>query len=373
VKRSSIVLISLALVTVLAGAWFLFWPRLKLPQDPLAVVPADAVGFVHVRVDRVLASDAYKRLVVEQGQASGIERVEITCGFNPLARLSELTVFARPTPGGGVPKFAFAARGDLRHEELFDCVKKFTGGDASSLVREDIEGIPTVRSKKGSSRAAFIGRDGIIGGDADSVNAAIQTLLGKAPSVNGDALFKGMFSDIEQGSDVALVSRIPDELKPMIGQLAELSGRQELRQLEEVRLLGLTATTRPAQLAGSLTLSTRTAQQATSFVELAKTAVARVLAIPFIGMTPAAGVLRSVQMEARGDRATFAGSIKVDAILSLLELLPALESVAGERARPAPADGVKPTPAPAPTVEPLAPATEPANETKGRRRRSRAE
>jgi hypothetical protein len=381
VKRSSVVLISLAVVVVLAGAWFLFWPRVSLPQDPLAVVPADAFGVVRIRVDRVLASDAYKKLIVDRGQAAGIERVQVTCGFNPLERLSELTIFARPAPGGGVPRFAFAARGDLRHEELLDCVKKFTKGDASALVREDIEGIPTVQSKKGSSRAAFVGRDGIIGGDAESVSAAIQTLLGKAPSANQDLMFKALYAEIEQGADITLVSRLPDEVKPMIRQLAEVVGK-ELAQLEEIKLVGVNLTTRPDMIAGSASLVTRSAEQAALFVELAKVAVSRVLAIPFIGMTPAATVLKSVQTEARGDRATFAGTIKVSAIETMLTLLPALEGLADSAApggaagagAPGNAAGGGGASAPAPTVEPIKPAAaEPAEgEHKSRRRKAAA-
>jgi hypothetical protein len=362
-------LISLAVAVVLAGAWFLFWPRVSLPQDPLAVVPADAFGIVRIRVDRVLASDAYKKLIVERGQAAGIERVEVTCGFNPLERIRELTIFARPAPGGGVPRFAFAARGDLRHDELLDCVKKFTKGDASALVREDIEGIPTVQSKKGSSRAAFVGRDGILGGDAESVSAAIQTLLGKAPSANGDLMFKALYAEIEQGSDITLVSRLPDEVKPMIHQLADAVG-EELKQLEELKLVGVNLTTRPDQIAGSATLVTRSAEQAALFVELAKVAVSRVLAIPLIGMTPVASVLRTVQTEARGDRATFAGQIKVSTIETMLTMLPALESMASDSAPGAhAAPGAAAGAAPAPAAQPLPP-SEPAPSARPRHRKA---
>jgi hypothetical protein len=357
VKRSSIVVIALALVTVLAGAWYMFWPHVSLPADPLAAVPADAYGVVHIRVDRVLASDAWKRLVVERGQAKGIEKVQVLCGFNPLARLTELTVFARPAPGGGLPRFAFAARGDLNHEELLDCVKKFTGGDSSALQREDIEGIPTVQSKKGSSRAAFLGRDGIVGGDAESVTAAIHAVLQKAPSLSGDALMKGMYSELEQGSDITLVTRLPDDAKPMIRQLSTVAGPKALL-LEEIKLFGLTVVTSSAKLAGGLTLLTGSTQEASTFVELGKHAIARLLTIPGIGMTPAYGVLKTVQTEVRGDRATFSGQIKVATIESLLELAPALEDFAGGMVAPAPkADaGV----APAPIVEQLKPVEQPA-------------
>jgi hypothetical protein len=358
VKRSSLVVIALALVAVSAAAWYMLWPHVSLPADPLAAVPADAYGVAHLRVDRVLASDAWKRLVVERGQAKGIEQVQAKCGFNPLARLTELTVFARPAPGGGLPRLAFVARGNLQHEELLDCVKKFTGGDASALTREDIEGIPTVQSKKGSSRAAFIGRDGIVGGDADSVAAVIHSVLQKAPSLAGDAPTKQLYDDLVQGSDITLVSRLPDEAKPMIRQLALVAG-PGVQMLEEIKLFGLSVVTSSAKLAGGFTLVTRSNEEASAFVELGKNAIAQLLTIPGIGMTPAYGVLKTVQTEVRGERGTFSGQIKVASIETLLELLPALEALTDDSAAPRQAagkpDASVPTPTPTPTVEQLKP------------------
>jgi hypothetical protein len=373
VKRSSIVVIALALAAVLAGAWYMFWPHVSLPADPLAAVPADSYGVAHIRVDRVLASDAWKRLIVERGQAKGIERVQVLCGFNPLERLKELTVFARPAPGGGLPKFAFAARGELNHEELLDCVKKFTGGDASALTREDIEGVPTVQSSKGSSRAAFLGRDGIVGGDAESVAAVIHTVLQKAPALSGDLLMKQMYTELEQGSDITLVSRLPEDAKPMIRQLATVAG-PKVQLLEQIKLFGLTVVTSSAKLAGGLTLLTGSPEEAAAFVELGKHGIARLLTIPGIGMTPAYGVLKTVQTEVRGDRATFSGLIKVASVETLLELAPAIEEFAGDMVAPkqaaTPAPGAAPaaTPEPKPTVEQLPAAEEPA-----KRRRSKSE
>ncbi len=367
-KRSSIVVMSLALAAVLAGAWYMFWPHVSLPADPLASVPADSYGVAHIRVDRVLASDAWKRLVVERGQAKGIERVQVLCGFNPLDRIKELTVFARPSPGGGLPKLAFTARGDLNHEELLDCVKKFSGGDASTLTREDIEGVPTIQSKKGSSRAAFVGRDGIVGGDSESVAAVIHTILQQAQPLSGDLAVKQLYGELEQGSDITLVSRLPAEAKPMIQQLSQVAGPKALL-LEQIKLFGLTVLTNSARLAGGVTLVTGSSQEAAQFVEMGQHAIARLLTIPGIGMTPAYGVLKTVSTEVRGDRATFSGSIKVTAVETLLELAPAIEAFAGDMmpgaaAAPKPSTAA-PTPAkpataaPVPTVEQLKPVEEP--------------
>lgn len=315
-----------ALTGLGAAAWYLFWPRVTLPSNALAVVPADAYAALRVRVDRVYGSEAYQRLVVARGQARGIERVEVMCGFNPLARLTELTVFARPAPDGGMPRIAFAARGELHHDELLDCVKKIAGGSAPELVREDIEGIPTLRSKKGSSRAAFVGRDGILGGDAESVRAAIHTLLGKAPSVAQDRVLSGLYREVEQTSDVALVGRLPDEAKPLIRQLAALSGPEALL-LAETSALSATLNMGGGRLVLGTSLIMPDPRKAAALVEAGQRTIARLLEIPGIGLTPAAGVLRGVQMETRGERATFAGGLKVSTLESLLDLLPALDRV----------------------------------------------
>lgn len=342
-KRSSLVLILLALCGVGVGAWYLFWPRLSLPADPLAAVPGDAIGFVRIRVDRVLASDAYKRLIVERGQARGIERVQVLCGFNPLERIEQMVVFARPAPEGGLPRFAFAARGKLAHEELLDCVKKFTHGDVSALTLDEVEGIPVIQSKKGSSRAAFIGRDGVLGGDAEGVTAAIHALRQKAPSAAQDPLLSGLYREIDRGSDVALVSRVPDQARAALQAVARELG-PELAQLELVQALALNATASAGRLAGGIELVARNAAEAASLVALGRRAIDRALALPGIGLTPASGVLRAVQMEARADRATFAGSVKVSTVEALLELLPALEQLAGslDATRPS-ADAARPS------------------------------
>lgn len=355
-KRSSLALIVLAVLGVAAAAWVLFFPRASLPPDLLAVVPGDAIGLMRVRVDRVVASDAYKRLVVERGGARGVQQVQARCGFNPLERVSELVVFARPSPGGGLPRFAFAARGELRHEELLDCVKKFTGSDESSLRYEEIEGIGTIQSKKGTSRAAFIGKDGVLGGDAESVRAAIHALRKLAPSAAQDALLSGLYRDVDQGSDIALVSRFPEEAKPAVRVLARLGG-PDLEQLAAIRAFSANLATSGGRLTGGALLVARDAAHAAQLVDLGKRTVSRLLAIPGIGLTPASSVLRAIQMEALADRATFAGSVKVSTIETLLELIPALEQLMNGPPSSAAARGQQPDAGVAPAVTPESPAT----------------
>jgi hypothetical protein len=369
VKRSSLVVLVLALAAVGAGAFFFLRPQVTLPLDPLAAVPSDAYGVVRVKVDRVLASDAYKRLVVERGEAKGVERITKLCGFNPLEGISELVVFARPTPGGGLPRFAFTARGKLDHDALVECVKKFgqASGNAGGLKRDDVQGVPSVVSSRGASRAAFLGSDGIIGGDADSVVATINTVLGKAPSLAGDSALRALYTQFDTGTDIAGVARMPEEARALLQALAQNILGGQLSVLTGARAGAGSLSFADSKIMGGGLLVAASPEHAVATVMLVRNGISRLLDIPGIGLTPAVSVLRGIQTDVEGDRATVSGQIKVSTASALLELLPALDELRGilNNADGAAPGATEPTQAPsatgsvplpvAPTVEPLAP------------------
>jgi len=368
-----LVVLVLALAAVGAGAFYFLRPQVNLPLDPLAAVPSDAYGAVRIKVDRVLASDAYKRLVVERGEAEGVERITKLCGFNPLAGISELVVFARPTPGGGMPRFAFTARGDLDHDALIDCVKKFgeAWGSTGGLKRDDIEGVPSVVSSRGSSRAAFLGSDGIVGGDAESVVATINTVLGKGPSLASDASLKALYSQFDTGTDVAGVARMPDEARALLQALAQSILGGQLSVLTGARAGAGSLSFADGKIMGGGLLVAASPEHAVATIMLVRNGISRLLDIPGIGLTPAASVLRGIQTDVEGDHATISGQIKVSTATALLELLPALDDLRGVLNGPGDDSGQKQAPAtpaadltkapsatgavPTPTVESLAP------------------
>jgi hypothetical protein len=351
VKRSSLVVLALALCTVGAGAFYLLRPRYDLPVDPLAAVPADAYGVLRIKVARVLGSEAYKRLVVERGEAEGIERITKLCGFNPLEGIQELVVFARPRAGGGMPRFAFTARGKLDHDALVECVKKFagaSGGDASGLKRDDIEGIPAVTSRHGTSRAAFLGSDGIVGGDAESVVASINTVLGKAPSLAGDTVLRGLYTQFDPGTDIAGVARMPAEARTLLQALAQGLFGSQLAILTDAKAAAGSLSFADAKIMGGGLVVAASPEHAVASVMLVRNFVDRLLGIPGVALTPAAGVLRGIQTDVEGDRATISGQIKVSTAVALLELLPALEQLRGVLSGGDRAEGAAPGAASAP-------------------------
>lgn len=364
-------MVVVALLVLGASAWFLLRTQTGLPDDPLAAIPADAYGLVRIRVKRVLESEAWKRLVVAKGEDRGIAQLTKTCGFNPLEGIEELIVFARPAPKGGTPRFAFTARGPLKHEQLIDCVRKITGNGPDALTQEDVEGITTVRSKKGSSRAAFVGRDGVIGGDSESVRAVINTMQGKAPSAAKEALLSQLYREGSESTDIQLVARVPQELLPLVSALAQI-GNEQLAALGGIKGIAGNANLVQEKITGGVTLYTNSPDQATNIVSIVGALRARVLEFPALGLTGLTGPIRGLQLEANGERATFAGSISVGNAETIMELVPALMAMSddaddGDSARPAPQGQpaqparvpAQPSPAPAQPTPPAQPTAAP--------------
>jgi hypothetical protein len=319
VSRPSLILALLAACILGLSAWLVLRPQHALPEDALAAVPSDAYGVLGVRVERLLASQAWQRLVVERGEARGIERATATCGFNPLAGVDQLTVLARPQGREPAPRFAFTARGRFKHEQLIDCARKLSGRSGLKLVHEEIEGIHTVRSEPGSTRIALLGRDGIVGGDADSVREVLLALRGKRPSLAISSSLAGLYRELSSGSDLTAVAQSPAQFLPLLGKAGRLIDAQALA-LDEVTALGARLLLQPEAIAGAALLVTQREDQARRLAELARAQRDRILRIPLIGLTGVAEPLRAATVEVKGRELRLASTLKLSVAEALLDL-----------------------------------------------------
>jgi hypothetical protein len=327
VKRSSWVLAGLALLTLSLIAGFLLLPGRRLPRDLLDAVPGDALGVAHVRVDRVLASPIYERLVVQRGQAQGIARLQKLCGFHPLKGLEEALIFALPAPGKERPRIAVLARGDIPHARLIRCIGSLGRSGYSDLVQEKIEGFDTVRSKNGTTRAAFIGSDGIVAGEAEAVRATIETLAGKHNSLGRDAVFAPLYRSLDARAELAGAARLAgsealfeNALKALALDAALVARLGVQSVAGSVRL-----ETDALRLAGQV--HTQNAAQAQQLAELGEALRRRALGFPALSLTGFAQPLRELSLRTEGAKTTLNATLPERALATALELLPALSAL----------------------------------------------
>jgi hypothetical protein len=320
VSRPSLILVLLAVAVLSLSAWLLLRPQHSLPNDPLAALPADASGVLGVRVDRVLASRAWQRLVVARGQARGIQRAVDTCGFNPLAGIEQLTVFARAQGREQAARFAFTARGRFKHEQLIDCARKLSGRTGLALEHEEIEGIHTVRSATGTSKIAFLARDGIVGGDGESVREVIHVLLGKQPSLAANTDLHQLYQELNDGSELTALAQSPHKLLPLLGKLGLLVDARAF-ELDKISALGARLALHPESISGAALVVAQSESHARRLAELVSSQRERILSIPLIGLTGISGPLRDARIETRDRRASVAGTLSLNVVEALLELL----------------------------------------------------
>jgi hypothetical protein len=328
VKRSSWVLAGSAVLTLVVIAAFLLLPGRSLPRDLLAGVPRTALGVLHLRVDHLVRSPAYERLVVARGQAQGIARLQKLCGFHPLRGIEEALVLALPNPQPGAkrPRIALLARGAIPHTRLMRCVQ-LLGHGSSELVQEEIEGVTTVRSKNGSTRAAFIGSDGVVAGEAEAVRAVIEVLAKKQPSLLDDAELSALYHAVDAQADVAGAARVAGNESALSTSLAALN--VDAATLAGLGLVAVSGSVRfeAEALRGQAQLITRDPARAAQLVERAEGVRRGLLDLPAISFTGFGRPLRELTLRAEGSSATLSGSLSVGTVATALELVPALTAL----------------------------------------------
>lgn len=317
-----------ALFALVVLAAFLWLPGRGLPRDLLASVPTTAIAVVSIRVERVLNSPAYDRLVVQRGQDKGIRRLQQLCGFHPLRGIEQALVFALPGASETAkPRIALLARGSIAHARLIQCVSKLGQGGMKGLVREPIEGFETLRSENGTTRAAFIGTDGVMAGDAEGVRLAIETLVGKRPGLDKDPVLAPLLRARADTHELALAARLAGNQALFARGVAALG--LDPTQLSGAGLGALAAdlALEPENVRVSAELSTDSDARARSLLEAAERVRARILAFPALALTGFAKPLRDLQLSSQGASVKLAASAQVRTLGALLELLPAVAAM----------------------------------------------
>jgi hypothetical protein len=338
VKRSSLLLSVFAGLLLIATGYFLLYPRPGLPDAPLRAMPPAIVGFVRVRMPRLLASEAWREIVVARKEDRGIQRVTRICGVNPLESLGELLAFA--VPGEKELEVVVNARSSLSQAKLTDCVAKFSGGSMASFVYERVAGFDTVRGKKGNARAAFVGRDGIVAGGAHGVSAALRSLAGETGHAAGDPFLVELYAAIAQDADLALVARVPSHPKAR-AQLAQRLGLTE-HSLRDSRALTLAVHLVDDRIRFHAQWWLKDGEHAAAAERRLSELQRQVLALPGLGLLGVAAPLRALRVERAGANVTLKGEVTAKIVNRTIDLLPALAALQGSPAIPEPTPSALP-------------------------------
>jgi hypothetical protein len=350
-----------------AAAWVVASRVHTLPEAPLARVPRGAQIVLHVDVDALRRSEVYRALV-EEDRDDGLSRVRETCGFDPLGRVREVTVFATadsrdslrvdaasPRRRRGIGSLGWVARGDrLRDPALTDCVRRVVESDGGDIVHTQVAGVPAIGSAHGPSRAAFVATDGAAGGDVRVTEAVVRVVRDRAPSALGDAELMSLWRVVAgepasngplgrggsggeasgataapwSGPAVILVARLPEAWR-------EAVARQALRHpalafATHVRAIGASIRA-GADLSLRAALRTGGASEAASLVAALSALREEALTRPFSRLLPLGRALSALRFDTRAQDVSVGVDLSVEQARALGPLLRAVaRGIAGD-------------------------------------------
>lgn len=263
------------------------------PTTALGAAPEGSAVIAQVDVPALRASPIYRALA---GEDAGLERISRACGFDPLDRVRSAFVFVVGDEGRPLEHVGFVARGELARGELVECVERVVEAEGGSLREVAIEGVPAVASAHGSSRAAFLGSDAVVGGDEHVVRALIRVDRGEAPGADRDAALARLWERVAARREVIAVAVVPPNWRDFLGRLGE---GVELGALEDVRRIAVGARVRSG-LGVTLALDAGDELHAAALVEEARTRIARLLEEPLLGISAAGSALRRIELRTEG-------------------------------------------------------------------------
>lgn len=284
-------------------------------RTTLQMAPQGTTMVAHLDVQAILHSSMWMAYVDDD---EGMTRIERICGSSPLESLREADVYVVGTDESPLAQLAFLARGALDPERLGDCVSRVVHEDGGGVHEVTIEGVRAMASDRGDSRAAFLSRDTVVGGDEMLVRELIHIDHGTSAPMDDPALAR-LYDIALARHDVVIAAEVPDAWRGAIAHaLEDLPGVEALSGARAVAL--------GASLAGGgigLTLSVACSREsdARRLLEAIETARDAALNDPLLRLSAAGAALRRIQLEPRGADLLATLDLSRDAFESLVTLI----------------------------------------------------
>lgn len=337
-----------ALVSLVS--WLLVGQRHALSPAPLGRAPAGATAVAWVDIDAVLASPLWSRLVRDRGGDAGIREIERQCGFDPIAQLDDLVLFATGDEPQELERVGVIARGALDHEALADCVGKVVQAEGGEVRRIEIAGVPAVAGR-GSSRAAFIGTDGVVAGSEQIVREVVGVVHEGHASADDDATLARLWGRVAGGRHIAVVGHLPAPWRAAIRGVLRDADRSSLSTLAGARAFGLGLRVTRGLGAGAA-VEMGGAAPAREAVAALRAEIDRTLDDTLIALSPVAPALRRVDVEAQGSDVIVTVELSPSQVDELIDLGENLWERGEERAQRRAARPAGPDPEPDAVLRP---------------------
>lgn len=294
-RGSPLIVLGVVGVAVAAASLAAWMRPERLPDDPLALAPEGTTAVLRADVPALLASPLWAAAVGEGDE--GYQRIVETCGFDPLADLSTADVYVIGTARRPLDQIGFVARGRLRHQELVACLGTITESDGGGVHEVEIEGVRAIASDHGSSRAAFIGAEAVVGGDESLVRDLIRRVHGEGASLADDEVLGALYQRVRHRGDLMAVARVPESWSAVIAR--SVASDPAWEPASTLSALGIGAQIRSG-LGLTVVAQVADADAARDLRGALTESIASVLERPLVRLSVLGGALRRIEADTDG-------------------------------------------------------------------------
>jgi len=202
----------------------------ELPSTARAVLRIDTRA-----LERTAAAKTLIDAFVDEEQLSEIEAI---CGLDPLAALSEATVWVRGPENQPFQSFGLMLRGrTVDAATLAECHQLLVEARGGSIVRLEGPVGPVLASRDRRSAIAVLDYRTIVTGSVGTVAEAMAVLRGTAPALIERPRIALLWPQVNAGASVAAVLDPPEHWKSALERVAKLGHQASaLQGLQSIAL-----------------------------------------------------------------------------------------------------------------------------------------
>lgn len=214
-KRNALIL---GAVLVLSGALFFAFGRAPSADErtTATAIPSDA--FLVATVDVAALNDSPLAAPLAPFVASlGADEVEKQCGFQPIARVRELSI---AIPEGQDGEFGILARGSLTKDEMSKCASAMISSRGGSPFEDESGGFSIVSDSSSAlsspSKVAWNDDGLVLVGRGGWLSQMIEAANGKRPRIDTNAEHADLRQTLGKGRLLLATATLPKPLRKKI-------------------------------------------------------------------------------------------------------------------------------------------------------------
>lgn len=315
------ILLGVALSIGLAiGAWAFFLSKGSLPDDPLRYAPDETFAIARINAGSLKRAPVVQKLLEESdGLLAGLKE---DCSFKLALGLDHATLFvlrdAESERVGGV----VALVGSFDRASTVECMQSRLNEVEVSSTLIELEGFETLAVENSLTRAAFIGKKGILLGDEPQLASVLRKLRGEGRTLDEESGVGALFRRIHTGRrDIEVAVSLYEGWHREFGEL--LDAQQAYHILPEVRdltdLAFGTSIQTGVNMGGFVRYSS--SDRAEAAKESADTLLNSLRRNVLLAITPAAALISALKLDHEGREIRFGldlGEPELEAVMRVL-------------------------------------------------------